>query len=248
MTITKNFSFDFRFVLVFILGVIFGLFLGFNNSVYAYQYGDSQNDFNNVVNTMSEFTSLNNILKDTSYADSSDYIKNKINDDSFSNVYLVSYYNSGVDPARSYKSLDLICVPDGVSFTPVFDSKFERLIEFNFRGSPGQVVFVRHHGSIFASNISLTINEYGYGTLDYSKFVIRSLFDISNYHDFNQMLPNYFLQSSFNETNFITNIFNSVDSFGWYIALMVSLFIVLYILNKKLGLGFGFNYRGGVKI
>ena len=62
------------------------------------------------------------------------------------------------------------------------------------------------------------------------------------------MLPNYFLQSSFNETNFISNIFNSVDSFGWYIALMVSLFIVLYILNKKLGLGFGFNYRGGVKI
>jgi len=214
MTITKNFKFDFRFVFVFMLGVIFGLFLGFNNSVFAYEYGDSQNDFDNVVNTLSEFTSLNSILQDTSYADSSDYIKNKINDDSFSNVYLVSYYNSGVDSARSYKSLDLICVPEGVSFTPVFDSNVERLIEFNFRGMPGQVVFVRHHGSIFASNISLTINEYGYGTLDYSKFIIRSLFDVSDYHNFNKMFFNYFLKSSFDETNFITSIFNSVNSFG----------------------------------
>ena len=38
MTITKNFNFDFRFVLVFMLGVIFGLFLGFNNSVYVEWY------------------------------------------------------------------------------------------------------------------------------------------------------------------------------------------------------------------
>ena len=61
-------------------------------------------------------------------------------------------------------------------------------------------------------------------------------------------MPNYFMSKSFSDTNFIFNIFNSANSFGWYIAIMVSLFIFLYIINKKLGLGLGFDYKGGVKI
>ena len=38
------------------------------------------------------------------------------------------------------------------------------------------------------------------------------------------------------------------NSFGFYIAFMVALFVFLYIINKKLGLGLGFEYKGGVKL
>lgn len=65
--------------------------------------------------------------------------------------------------------------------------------------------------------------------------VVRSVFNLKGYGNFDQPMPNFFMDYSFRNTNFIENIFNSTNSFSWYIVLMVSLFIVLYLLDKKLG-------------
>ena len=248
MIISKDFNFKLLFV--FLTGLTIGFLIGFSSPCYAYQYGDSENDFKNPTNTLTEFTSLNSLLNDTSYRPSEEEIKNKISNNKDSRIYLISYYNSGVYMTKNYKSLDLITVPDGVYLKPNINLDTGKVDYLYFTGEPGQVVSVIHHGYILPSNVSITLDSFGKGTLNYSNpdFYIRSIFDITNYHDFSQMLPNFFVQQSFSETGFLDNLFNSVNSFGFYIALMISLFIFIYILDKKLNLGLNMNYKGGVKL
>ena len=248
MTLSENFNLKYLFY--FILGMTIGFLIGFNTSCFAYSYGDSEDDFENVVNTMSEFTTLDSLLADTSYRDTEEYIRNFKTNYSCGNVYLISYYNSGVYSSKNYKSLDLFCVPSGVSMKPNINTDTGKLDYFYFRGERGQVITVRHNAYIRPSNVSITIDDYGNGLLNYSnsKFHIRSVFDITNYYDFSQPLPNFFMSQSFSHTGFLSNIFTSVNSFGFYIAFMVALFVFLYIINKKLGLGLGFEYKGGVKL
>ena len=74
MTLSENFNFKYLFY--FILGMTIGFLIGLNTPCFAYSYGDSENDFENVVNTMSEFTTLDSLLADTSYRDTEEYIRN----------------------------------------------------------------------------------------------------------------------------------------------------------------------------
>lgn len=265
MTISKNFNFE--PFLFFLIGLICGFIFGMNNPspVYAAglnKYGDDKNDFSNPAYTMSDYVSLNELISQTGYADGADYYKYKIN--SCYMPVLVNYYNfadyNSVDFSKNFKSFDFFCIPGGVDFEPELDSD-NMVIGFNFvsNDKTEKIVEWRDYYNILPKNWIIELNE----ARDYKFYlpfyddepqkwetsrVVRSVFDLSGYSDFNQPMPNFFMSHSFKKTSFLENIFNSVDSFGFYISFMIVLFIVLYLLDKKLGLGLGFDYRGGVKL
>ena len=263
MTVSKNFNFE--PFLFFLMGLICGFVFGMNNHVFAAglnKYGDSENDFSNPAYTMTQFVSLNQLIDETGYRDGTDYYREKIN--SCYMPILVSYYNFGnydsVDSSRIFKSFDLFCIPEGVEFEPELN-KDEKVIGFNFisKDKTEKIVEWKDYYNILPKNWIIKLNEekdykfylsfYGDEPQKWeTSRVVRSVFDLKNYGDFDQPLPNFFMSHSFKKTSFLENIFNSVNSFGFYISFMVVLFIVLYLLDKKLGLGLNLDYRGGVKL
>ena len=95
--------------------------------------------------------------------------------------------------------MDLITVPVGVVMKPNINLDTGKVDYVNFIGQPGQIVSVVHHGYILPSKLTVVLDDYGKGFLNYSNpdFYIRSVFDITHYYDFNQPLPNFFMKQSF---------------------------------------------------
>lgn len=266
MTISNRFNLDPFFY--FIVGLVCGFVFGMNNHVFAAsssglnKYGDNKNDFSSPAYTMTEFVSLNELISETGYKDGVDYYNEKIN--SCYMPVLVSYYNFAsydrLDSSKIFKSFDFFCIPEGVKFEPVINDD-QKVIGFNFssKDKTEKIVEWRDYYNILPKNWIIELNEdrdykfylsfYGDEPQKWeTSRVVRSVFNLHGYGNFDQPMPNFFMDHSFKTTNFIENIFNSTNSFGWYIALMVSLFVVLYLLDKKLGLGFNFDYKGGAKL
>lgn len=89
MTLIKNFNID--YILYFLLGFCLGLLLG-SNTVYASTNWNENNNFEDI-NSLTQYTTLNDILSDSAYTADKNEILDFVNSD-FDYKYIISYCNS----------------------------------------------------------------------------------------------------------------------------------------------------------
>lgn len=242
MVLTKYFNFD--NILYFLLGFYLGLLLG-SNTVYAANWNEN-NNFENI-NSMTQYTTLNDILSDSAYSADKDEILDFVNSD-FDYKYIISYCNSSnCDSSSSNRSIDLIGFNDPVKIKV---EQNKQNMKINFIGSSGDVVSIYDHSQIWGGwgEIYLTGNylvdnrEYFYG---------RSVFDITYYSNFNNPLPNFYMSDTlFKGTNFIEIFFENIKAFREFIIFGLVVFIIICLIFKRFNifltpLNYNNNYRGG---
>lgn len=241
MTLTKNFNID--YILYFLLGFCFGLLLG-SNTVYAANWNEN-NNFEDI-NSLTQYTTLNDILSDTAYAADKDEILDFVNSD-YDYKYIISYCNSSnCDSSYSSRSLDLI------GFNKPVKIKVEQNkqnMKINFIGSSGDVVSIYDHSQIWGGwgEIHLTGN-YAVDNREYN--YARSIFDITYYSNFNNPLPNFYMSDTlFKGTNFMEVYYENFNAFKDFIIFGIIIFIVICLICKRFNifltpLNYG-NYKGG---
>ena len=240
MTLTKNFNID--YILYFLLGFCFGLLFG-SNTVYAANWNEN-NNFEDI-NSMTQFTTLNDILSDSGYSADKDEILDFVNSD-YDYKYIVSYCNSSnCSNSYSNRSVDLIGFNKSVKIKV---EQNKQNLKINFIGSPGDVVAIYDHSQIWGGwgKITLTGN-YALDNREYG--CARSIFDITYYTNFNSPLPNFYMSDTlFKGTNFMEIYYQNFNAFRDFIIWGIVVFIVICLICKRFNIFLTpLNYKGGRK-
>ena len=238
MIFIKNFNFN--YILYFILGFCLGLLFSFNPV-----YGANWNENNNFedINSLTQFTTLNDILSDTAYRADRDEILDFVHSD-YDYKYIVSYCNSSnCDSSSTNRSLDMIGFNDPVKLK--VEQNGNRF-KINFIGNEGDIVSIYNHSQIWGGwgNIYLTGN-YAVDNREYSHG--RSIFDITYYSNFNAPLPNfYYSDTLFKGTDFLGNYYKNLGAFKDFLIFGIVMFISIYLLCKRFNIFLNLkSFKGG---
>lgn len=239
MVLIKNINFN--YFLYFILGFCLGMLFG-SNVVFAAPNWNENNNFDDI-NSLTQFTTLNDILSDTAYRADKDEILDFVHNTDYDYKYIINYCNSSnCDSSSTNRSLDLIGFNDPVKLKVEQNGNIFKL---HFIGNEGDIVSIYNHSQIWGGwgNIHLTGN-YSVDNREY--FHGRSIFDITYYSNFNNPLPNFFMSDTlFKGVNFMEVYYENFKAFKEFIIWGIVVFIVICLICKKFNIFLYPNYKGG---
>lgn len=240
MVLIKNFNYNYLFY--FVLGFCIGLLFG-SNVVFAAPNWKENNNFEDL-NTLTQYTTLNDILSDSAFSMDKEGILNFVNNTDYDYKYIISYCNSGDCSSSSMnRSIDLIGFNKPVKMK--VDQNKQNL-KISFIGSPGDVVAIYDHSQIWGGwyDMYLTGN-YSTDNREYSYF--RSVFDITYYSNFNSPLPNFYMSDTlFKGTNFMDVYYENFNAFKDFIIFGIVIFVIICLICKRFNIFLSpLNYKGG---
>lgn len=185
-----------KFCLI-IISVLFCLFLfGSCSSVYAATTGNSENVFNNVY-SITEYTTIQNLLDDSGLAPSIDVVNNFLSDKTYKNKYIISYCNSAnCEEGANARSIDLIAFNDDVDVDFIQN---DRQLTIKFYGDSSAQVYFYDYSQIWSNSYTASLSYIDYKK-EYNSF--RTVVPVSYLNSVDDRLGSLLVDNIFVKLNY----------------------------------------------
>lgn len=197
-------------------------------SVLAATPGNQNNYYDNIY-SVTQYTNISDLLNDSGYAPSEDFVNNFLSSKDYENKYIISYCNSSnCEITADSRSIGFIGFNNDVS------AKFTQLgreLKVKFSGDPNSMIYIYRKDNFIEDSAEHSLSFLNYSTT-FSN--IRSVLPVSSITNTKQLLPSLLFDAAFKDLykDIKTTIISHIDLIAPFILILFFTPYLIYIFKR----------------